>query len=309
MVNRTAKPLISTEYTEYTAIALGNKDLKRAYLGNGSGVIEVQSNGNNTDHYGKVYIRFPENTNSEGQTVLGQAVEAYVNPNANFTHKSNLPVLVRTIGANSGYMVEQADAIAANKAGYNTHVLNPMHPANTQLWLRQARDGRAFATATDDTDSLTVSVEPFVFHFDGTLYNGGKANNIDLTTYMPGTLVERLIVIGERANDRTIQIVQGDTRAITSTKYSLSDIVPLVGQFDDYVMPLQAVKLANNAATVLERDLHQDLRQFMNVPQPRGFPQTITRNIHILSDYQEFFSSLSVDTGVLTVDGLLVEVA
>lgn len=309
MTNRTAKPLVASNYDDYTSVALNTKALKRAYLGNGAGVIEVQSNGNNNDHFGKVYIRFPENTNSEGQTVLGQAVEAYVNPNMNFTHKSNLPVLVRTIGANSGYMVEQTDAIATNKAGYNTHVLNPLHPANTQLWLRQARDFRVFATATDNTNSLTVSVEPGLLYFDGTLYNGGKTNNIDLSPYMPGTLVERLIVIGERANDRTIQIISGDTRDITSTKYSLSDIVPLVGQFDDYVMPLQAVKLANNATTVLEKDLHQDLRQFMTVPQPRGFPQTITRHIQILENYQEFFSSLSVDTGVLTVDGLLVEVA
>lgn len=308
MLNRTAKPLQAANYDDYTSVALNTKAFKRAYLGNETGVIEVQQNGTNNDHYGKVYIRFPENSNSEGQTVLGQAVEAYVNPNMNFTHKTNLPVLVRTIGANSGYMVEQADAIATNKAGYNTHVLNPLHPANTQLWLRQARDGRVFATATENTDSLTVSVEPFLFHFDGTLYNGGKTNNIDLTTYIPGTLVERLIIIGERANDRTIQIISGDTRAITSNKYALSDIVPLVGQFDDYVMPLQAVKLANDAATVLEKDLHQDLRQFMNVPQPRGFPQTIVRNIHILEGYQEFFSDVAVDTGVLMVDGLLVEV-
>jgi hypothetical protein len=307
MLNRTAKPLIASNYDEYTGVALNTKALKRAYLGNETGVIEVQQNGVNNDHFGKVYIRFPENSDSTGQTVLGQAVEAYVNPNMNFTHKTNLPVLVRTIGANSGYMVEQADAIATNKAGYNTHVLNPLHPANTQLWLRQARDGRVFATATENTDSLTVSVEPCLFHFFGTLYNGGKENNIDLTTYIPGTLVERLIIIGERANDRTIQVISGATRAITSTKYALSDIVPLIGQFDDYVMPLQAVKLANDAATVLEKDLHQDLRQFMNVPQPRGFPQTITRHIQILENYQQVYKGcLSITTGSLTLEGELV---
>jgi hypothetical protein len=310
MTNRTARPLINNRTDEYTAFAREAKALKRAYLGNAAGVIDVQRNGNNaTDHYGKVYIRFPEDTDSTNATVLGQAVEASVNPNMNFTYKINLPVLVRLVGANGGYRVEGVDESQARIAGYNTTVLNPLHPSNQQHWLRTMRDGRLFATGTQDTDSTTVSIEPLVFHFDGTLYDGSKANNIDLSSYIPGTLTERLVVVGERANDRTVQIITGDTRAITATKYGLADLVPLVGQFDDYVIPIRAVKLADNDSTITEVDLHHDLRQFINVPQPRGFPQIIRRNIHILTDYQEFYTTLSVDTGVLTVDGLLLEVA
>lgn len=307
-MNRTAKPLLPIHYDDYTAFALHTGALKRAYLGNAAGVIEVQANGNSTEHYGKVYIRFPENTDDNNATVLGQAVEASVSPNVNFTYKTNLPVLVRKIGANGGYRVVDVDEHAARNVGFNTHSLNPLNPANTQDWLRNMRDGRLFAPATQDVGSLYVSVEPFVYYFDGSLYDGGKPSSINLSSYMPGTLLERLVLVGERSYDGSIQIISGSTRTITTTKYALSDISPLTYQFDDYMMPIRAVKLADNESTVLEKDLHQDLRQFMNVPQPRGFPQSIRRHIAVLGNYQEFFHSLSIDSGVLQIDGLLVEV-
>lgn len=308
-INRTGKTLTFRDYQNYLDTNLQTKALRRAYLGDELGIIEVQANGIANEHYGKVYIRFPVDTDDNGATVLGQAVEAYVNPNCNFTHKNNLPVLVRTIGSNSGYMVEQIDAIAANRVGYNTHVLNPMSPANNQIWLRQVRDGRIFAPATINSPSTSVSIEPFLYYFDGTLYDGSEAQSIDLSSYIPGTLTERLVVVGKRANDNTVQIVQSSTRAITSDKYALDDINALVDDFDDYVMPIQAVKLGGDTTTVEETNLHQDLRQFQNVQQPRGFPLSITKHRLVLSGWQEFFYDTSEDGGILQVDGLLVEVA
>lgn len=304
-LNRTANPVRLQDYDEHTAYALQTGALQIAYLGDERGIIPVESNGS-TAHYGQVYIRLPSTTNENGATVLGQAIEASVSPNVNFVYKTGLPVLVRKIGMNEQYRVVDVDEIAAARAGFNTHQLNPMHPANQLKWIRNLRDGKLFATGTVNTDSLTISVEPFLFWFDGVLYNGGKDNTIDLSSYMPGADLERLVVLGERATDRTIQIIAGSTRTITPVKYALSDIVALVAQFDDYVIPLGAVKLGDNAVTILEGDLHQDVRQMINVQQPRGFPNPITRQRVIISGYQALFSGgLEIDGGELVINGEL----
>jgi hypothetical protein len=307
MTNRTARSLDIGDYPEYIALQLQTGQLKRAYLGNINNVIPVTTNNVSNDHFGKVYIRFVDGMDDNGATVLGQAVEAWVNPNCNFTYKSKLPVLVRTIGANNGYMVEQVDVVAAARANYNTHALNPMSPENNQIWLRQIRDGRVFAPATADTPSTSVTVEPFIFYFDGAFYDGGKPNSIQLSSYIPTNGNERLVLIGINAYTNAVQIVQSVTRTITTVRYALSDISDLIDEFDDYTMPVQAVKLANGEATVLEKDIHQDLRQFINVQQPRGFPQVIRRHIQIVADYQQVYKGcLSITTGSLAIEGELV---
>lgn len=307
MMNRTARPLDFQNYDDYIAYALQTKQLRRAYLGDGNGRIAVLANGYATDHYGKVWIRFADGLDDNGATVFGQAIQASVNPNVNYTYKTNLPLLVRKSGANNSWIVEQVDQEAARNAGYNTHVLNPMSPENKQFWLRQAWDGRISAVATDTTPSSNVTINPFLFLFDGVMYDGGEAQSVDLSAYIPSTGDERLALIGKRANDNTVQVIQSATRTATTTLYDLSTIAALIDEFDDYVMPIQAVKLVGGATSVYERDLHQDLRQFMNVQQPRGFPNPVTRHRLIAAGYQEqVHGKLYITTGKVHIDGKLV---
>lgn len=302
MMNRTARPLDFQNYDDYIAYALQTKQLRRAYLGDGNGRIAVLANGFATDHYGKVWIRFADGVDDNGATVFSQAIQASVNPNVNYTYKTNLPLLVRKSGANNRWIVEQVDQEAARNAGYNTHLLNPMSPENKQLWLRQAWDGRISAVATDTTPSSNVTVNPFLFEFDGAIYDGGEAQSVDLSAYIPSAGDERLALIGKRANDNTVQVVQSATRTATTTRYDLSTIAALIDEFDDYVMPIQAVKLVGGATSVYERDLHQDLRQFMNVQQPRGFPISIARHVLLIDNYRV----TTTGTHTLTENGQLV---
>jgi hypothetical protein len=307
MMNRTANPLDFQNYDDYIAYGLQTKQLRRAYLGDGNGRILVLANGMATDHYGKVWIRFADGTDDNGTTVFGQAVQASVNPNVNYTHKTNLPLLVRTSNANKRFIVEQVDEEAARNAGYNTHVLNPLAPEQKRFWMRQAWDAAISAVATDTTPSTNVTMNPFLFEFDGVIYDGGEAQSIDLSAYIPSAGDERLVLIGKRANDNTVQVIQSATRTATTTLYDLSTIAALIDEFDDYVMPKQAVKLIGGATSVYERDLHQDLRQFVNVQQPRGFPSVIKRHTKILADYQQMFKgSLSITTGSLDIHGELL---
>jgi hypothetical protein len=306
-MNRTSKPLSFENYDDYIAYALQTGQLRRAYLGNGNGHIVVLANGLSNDHYGKVWIRFADGQDDNGAMVFGQALQASVNPNVNYTYKTNLPLLVRKSGADGYWIVERVDEKAARNAGYNTHVLNPKSPESEQFWLRQAWDGRISAVSTDTTPSTNVTVNPFLFEFDGAIYDGGEAQTVDLSSYIPSTGDERLALIGKRANDNTVQVIQSATRTATTARYDLSTIAALIDEFDDYVMPIQAVKMVGGATAIYETDLHQDLRQFMNVQQPRGFPTVIKRHIKILADYQQMFKgSLSITTGSLDIQGELL---
>lgn len=306
MVNRTFKPIPFAEYDSLTGEKAESKSLRVAYLGDESGYIRASSNGDSIDHYGKAYIRFQSGTDSNGATVYGQAIEAWVNPNANYTYKPGLPVLVYFDRPTQAWVVDRVDVVRAAKAGYNTHALNPISPSGSKIWLRQISDLNVFAPATALNNATTVSVEPSTFIFDGEIYDGTQTG-IDLSIYIPSAGTERLVLIGERANNRTIQLVVGNTRTITSTKYALSDIAALIDAFDDYVIPLRAVKLSDNANTVREKDLHQDLRQFINVQQPRGFPSVIKRQIKLLSDYQQLYKgALAITTGELVIQGELL---
>lgn len=307
MTNRTFSPIPFGAVESLNAEKEENKGLRVAYLGDENGRVPVTANGNSTDHYGKVYIRFQGNPDSTGATTYTQAVEAYVNPNANMTYKTNLPVLVYFDRPTQTWVVDRVDVVRANKANYNTLVLNPKSPSSELKWERQLQDAKLFAPATTASDSLTISVQPFIFVFNGQIYSGGKENNIDLTSYMPGAGLERLVILGERAYDRTIQVVSSATRSQTTDKYALSDIDTLVSQFDDYIIPLGAVKLANAATTILERDLHQNLVQRVNVPEPRGFPNPVTRHRYIVDGYQEHVhGKVYITSGKLHLAGKLV---
>lgn len=305
MVNRTFSPIPFGDAAWLQAEKEENGGMRVAYLGDSTGRIPVTGNGNSNDHYGKVYIRFQGNPDSSGATTYTQAIAAFLNPNANMTYKTNLPVLVYFDRPTQTWVVDRVDVVRANKSNYNTLVLNPLSPRHEKHWERQLQDAKLVATATAAVDAMTISVDGFAFVFDGQIYNGGKANNIDLTSYMPGAGLERLVIVGERAYDRTIQIVQSATRSITTDKYGLPDIDTLVPDFDDYMIPLGAVKLADNATTVLERDLHQSLVQRINVPEPRGFPSVVSRQRLVLDGYRELTYGTVTVTDTLTVQGSL----
>ena len=308
MVNRTALPIEISEISEFNALGLQTRNLTPAYFGDGLGNFHVPANGLDSSHYGKCWIRFSGGTDGNGNTAFTQPVAASLRTDV--PPRTNYPVLVYRNPADDSWVIASKDYVRANAAGDNTNALNLLDPAQWQVWLKDIRNFRAFSPSTNDNPSTLITVEPLLFQFDGSLFDGGQttSDNIQLSSYIPADGTQRLVVMGERPYDRTIQIVAGTQIPITSTQYSLSDVNALAYQFDDYVMPIRALKLANNAGMLKEGDMHADLRQFVNVPQPRGFPLIVNRHIHILENYQEFFTECDVDNGLLEVDGLLEEV-
>lgn len=306
-MNRTGRPLNIGSVGELAAFARHTRQRLPAYLGDGNGVIDVPANGTNHHHLGRVYIRFASGVDSAGNTKFTQAVAA--RNETDIEYHINYPILVRYDQTSGDYIVVEADHKRLAQAGANPHSLNKNHPVSKRIHLRQIVEGNVFAVATATTDSTKVTIEPFVYWFDGALYSGGKGitDNVDLAAYIPTAGNERLVVVGLNYADNSVQVISGSTRTISGSKYTLSDLDTLVQQLDDFTRPHRAVRLANNASTVREKALHSDVRQFLNVPQPRGFVQVVNRHIRITDNYQELFTTLTVE-GVLQVDGLLVEV-
>lgn len=309
MVNRTAIPIEIGDIGEYNALALQTRNLTPAYFGDGAGNFQVTANGFSTDHYGKCWIRFAAGVDSNGATTFTQPVAAQLRTNVPL--RTNYPVLVYRNPANDQWVIASIDYESANAAGDNTNALNLLDPVQWQTKLEDVRNFKMFAVGTDTSPSTDVTIEPLIYQYDGSLYNAGKttADNLDLSSYIPTNGTERLVAIGERAYDGSIQIISGSARAISTTNYGLSDVQILSYQFEDMVMINRAVRLANDAGRVREKDLYLDLRQFVNVPQPRGFPQVINRHIQIVENYQQPFHTLTIGVGVLQIDGLLYEAA
>lgn len=311
-MNRTARPISIQDASRLAAFGLHTRARIPAYLGDGSGNIEAIADTDDTDisHYGKVWIRFASGIDSDGNTNYSQAVTARAE--TFFPHKTNLPILVQQDGTTDEWIVVQIDYKRTNNAGLNTNSYNPLSPASERIQLRQIVNGNVFAVSTDSNPSTKVVVEPLVVYYNGSLWDAGKTinDNIDLASYIPAAGYERLVAIGERLYDRSIQIISGTLRSITSTKYSLSDVNDLVGGtlgFDDMVMPLRAVRLANNSGTVTQYDMHVDLRQFINIDRPRGFPNPVTRHTYVENGYQEVIhGKLYITTGKVHIAGKLV---
>lgn len=307
MVNRTSRPIALNQSRDLTAMGIHTRARVPAFLGDGVGNVEAIANGADSSHYGKVLIRFASGLDNDGNTNFSQAVTA--RSETFFPHKTNLPVLVQKDGTTDEWVVVQIDYKRTVAAGLNTNAYNPLAPALQRVHLRQIVEGNAFAVSTDANPSTKIVVEPLVIYYNGSLFNAGKtvADNVDLASFIPAAGVEKLVAIGERLYDRSIQIVDGTTRDISSTKYSLSDVNILASSFDDMILPLRAVRLANDSGTVTQVDMHLDLRQFINVERPRGFPNPVIRHTYIETGFQEaIHGKLYITTGKMHLAGKLV---
>ncbi len=291
-INRTAKPLRVRDIQQMQEFGLHTRGTVAAILGDLNGNIYVSPNANSansTYHYGKYWIRVRAHIDGEGFTGFSQAVPA-INQSLTLPTLAGLPLRVAIDPTNGEWVIKDIDFKRVNAGAFNTNALNQGDPANRQIWIRNIRDGKVFVPGTAaDSSETRITIEPFLFAFDGALYNGNKTltDNIDLTSHIPTAGNERLILVAMRANDRTIQIIVGSTRTITGLKYAVSDVNALVQQLDDYAMPIAVLRLADAQAVIREKALEVDLRQMINVPHPRGWPWNITSHTHLLANHQQ----------------------
>ena len=290
MINRTAMSLKPDDVQSMSAFGLHIGQTVQAALGDEYGNIYVKSGSVETggkQHYGRLYVRIVLGEDGNGNTAYAQAQPALNKAQIPIMH--GMRVLVAINPVSGGLQIERLDFDAAVNAGINTHAYNLLDNSNRQLFFRSLRNFRLFPPATAAEDKTIITIEPLVFLFEGVLYNGGKAvsDDIDLASSVPTAGNERLVLIAVRAHDRTVQIIEGATRTISTAKWGLSDLNVLAAQLDDTAIVSGAVRLADARATITEADLQYDVRQLINVPQPRGWPYVISRHIHMLANQQE----------------------
>lgn len=308
-MNRTANPLRVRDIANMQRLGLHTRGTRPAILGDSSNNIYVAPNTNSsgsTFHYGKYWVRVLEHVDGDGFTTFSQAVPAR-NETFNLPTLAGFPILVAIDPTSGEWVIRGVHYQRLNAGGYNTNALNLGDPANRQIWIRNIRDGKVFVPGTAaDSSETRITIEPFLFEFDGALYSGNKTltDNVDLASNIPSAGNERLTLVAMRANDRTIQTVDSATRTISGAQYAVSDVATLVTQLDDYAMLLGVLRLADAQAVIREKALEVDLRQFINVPLPRGWPYRITRHTHLLANQQQtVWGSQTIEAGgVLRLD-------
>lgn len=286
-MNRTARPLPARSIKGFADLGLLTKQLIPAVLAQVAGSVKVAPSGYPDDetHFGKYWIRFKVGSDADGNSGYSQTVPA-LNHATDVRDIEGFEVLVYRSLADGGWIIAKANYRALNRAGFDTRQLNPNESRHKHIALRQIRNGRLFAPATSQALQKTVSVEALLYLWDGQLKNAQQDQSIDLSGSIPSAGNERLTLLALTPTDNSIQVIDGATRSLTTAKYALSDTDALVAQLEDYTLPLGAYQLGDAQAGVDDSDLAFDARQFVNVQQPRGWPQPITRHTHLLANYQ-----------------------
>lgn len=312
MSNRTAKP-ISPQLARNMKPYVEQIGLETtAYLGNEFGEVPVAANPetNSTSHYGRYWIRLRTGNDNNGNAILGTPQKARKDNNLNYMIEwVGYPVRVRYDRNTGEWVIVSMDDSELLQAGIDTRSNNMFRQLNNQ-WFRNTRDGRVFVPSETDGGSKLFTIESAYVHWkaDNSIYNLGKgiSDNLDLSSYIPTAGNERLVLVGERWHDRTIQLIASATRAVTTADYSLSDVQALAIQLDDYAQPLGVFRLSNAQATVTWENLEIDLRSPFQAPQIRGNRNVIDVPVHILEKHQYLIhSTLTIESSFI-VDGEVV---
>lgn len=272
---------------------------RSAVLGNGQGVIRYG--------LGKVWVRTEAGTDSNNNTIYNppQVVNAGVGGYVPYEGAK-----VRLEWDDNGQLaIKSGDTLDMCHAGIDPQILNPLLPEARFIYLRNVVRAMNRPDGQGSTTSTTMWVNP-LYHDDnyGNLnyYSGTalKASKPDLSSYIPSAGYHCYAVTFLRTIDNTIQITASTEQLLTSA-LDLTDLQECFAQRDPETIPLTAYTLADGATGIDIRDVTEDLRQFVNMPQVAGEPNTIDLKRIIRNGQTVTHSGLLTVNNTLTVDGTL----
>jgi hypothetical protein len=178
---------------------------------------------------------------------------------------------------------------------------------NVVTWLTRPVGSVSGAEST----LITIRENPFFlddyldwFTYAGTLRAADKP---DLASYIPAVDTQRLVCVFFDTYQQEPFIAASTAQALTSAIDS-TDYDECFAQLEhnEYV-PLLALTLSDNQASIDINDVTEDIRNFINAPQVIGFPNPIPADKAYLirSTHQKMVYDLTVQ-GELTVQGDLV---
>lgn len=180
--------------------------------------------------------------------------------------------------------------LASTDVGIDPRSLQPNDPYRAWIKLKQIQNFRALPLATGTTASMKVQVRQLFYYTEtGDLvrYNGtNSSTHIDLTGYVPAADLQRYVVLWLRVYNPNalsdIQVTQSSTISSLDDSLSFDELQECADLSDADTIPIQAFRL-HDAQTTLAMDdtIDVDLRQFINMPQIYGFPNSVARHYRI----------------------------
>lgn len=211
---------------------------------------------------------------------------------------------------------DHADLI---KAGINPSSTQPNDPYREWIRLKDIQNFRALPIGTGASPSLSVQVRQLFYYTpegDMVRWNGtNESTQIDLTSYVPAATLQRYVALWLRVYNPNglsdIQVTSSSTISSISGTLSFTELQECADAADADTIPIQAFRLANaQTALTLDDTVDVDLRQFINMPQVWGFPNTVARAYRIHEGFSVVApSAVNVESGGLVQiqgDALLV---
>lgn len=193
--------------------------------------------------------------------------------------------------------------------GINPLAINPNAPERQFLKLENATNLLSLPVNTVGTPGLLVTVYPLIYDQDFTLENYAgtvtAAQKIDLTSFVPtGTGTHRVVMLYLRTTDGTIQTV-GSVPQPTSEAFDFTDALECDEQRDADTIPIRGYQLLDSTITMTTANLWQDFRQWVNIPEPLGFPSVIRRKRIVRAERKELTYGTITDITNITLQGTL----
>lgn len=168
------------------------------------------------------------------------------------------------------------------RVGINPTSVQPNDPYREWIRLKQIQNFRALPIGTAASPSMKVQVRQLDYWTpDGQLvhFNGTNAStHIDLTAYSPALSFQRYVVLWIDIWTGDIFVTASTPIDSLNTALTFTDLQECANQAGADAEPIGAFRLKDaQTALKLNDTVDVDLRQFLNVPQAYGFPNTISR--------------------------------
>ncbi len=267
-----------------------------AILGNEQNVWNVPGKNGN-----EVYVRLLGNTESENATYQ-PSTTAFVR--GNYFEYAGSPVLLK-YNKHGALVLIDPDETQVAQAGdqLSMSALNSGSKQSKFLNLDNVLRLISRPVSRGSTNSLLVSVSQFIYDHYGNYitFNGTplQADKINLSAFMPASGEHVVVQLWLDTFNNTIQTTTSTAQALTVDIVNADYQEAWLGsnRYQDW-LPLQAYILKDNAATITQKELGRDNRQFINTPDELGNETTLTINTRIRSDRQwSVDNNLTIPTG------------
>lgn len=280
---------------------LAKFDTRFAILGDDSGVIDVAGTSN------KVYVRYPEGTDANGNTVYSQPHIVNSGVSGGYIARANVGVRVG-LDDYGELEIKRSDSRDLENQGISSRITNPLRPETKFVNIAQISlfQSRPVGTASDP--ATTVNVQPLRYdhyHVDNK-WRGTEidTDKIDLASYIPADGLHRVVVLFLQTFDNTIQVTASTAQSIGDA-LDTTDFAECFAQRTAETMPTMSYRLANDQSIVDSNALAIDFRQFINVPPINGYQNPVVYAERLRSGYDAITQGTLTVTGTYNVYGTL----